>query len=131
MKCIGRRILLAVATALTWNSASAKQIFAIDSECTSCSYYTTHICVSPFLHNEHLANSIEKQISSRFEPCLSEKQRSLRSTEIMESFIHSSQFQYVVASAAIAIIPGRGSQNSFHGLVQCTLKQLLSSSTLN
>ncbi|VDO15467.1 unnamed protein product, partial [Brugia timori] len=87
MQCIHRPILLIVAPVLFWNSVNARRIFAIDSECTSCSYYTTHICISPFLYSEHLVNSIEKQISSRFEPCLNgsqrETERPSRSTEIM------------------------------------------------
>uniref|UniRef100_A0A1I8EAV3 Uncharacterized protein n=1 Tax=Wuchereria bancrofti TaxID=6293 RepID=A0A1I8EAV3_WUCBA len=87
MQCVDRRILLIVAPVLFWNSVNARRIFAIDSECTSCSYYTAHICISPFLYSEHLVNSIEKQISSRFEPCLNgsqrEAERPSRSTEIM------------------------------------------------
>ncbi|MCP9266379.1 hypothetical protein DINM_021925 [Dirofilaria immitis] len=74
MQCIDRRALLVVAAALIWNSVNAREIFAIDSECTSCSYYSTHICISSFLYSEHLINSIEKRISSRFEPCLNESQ---------------------------------------------------------
>ncbi|OZC08416.1 hypothetical protein X798_04616, partial [Onchocerca flexuosa] len=65
MQCVGRRTLLVVAATLIWSSVNARQIFAINSECTSCSYYTTHVCISPFLYNERLVNSIEKQISSR------------------------------------------------------------------
>ncbi|EFO18796.1 hypothetical protein LOAG_09699 [Loa loa] len=88
MQCVGRRTLLIVAAALVWNSVSSRRIFVIDSECTSCSYYTTHICISPFLYSEHLVNSIERQISSRFEPCLNGSQREAdrrpsRPTEIM------------------------------------------------
>lgn len=70
MQCFDRRTLLVVVAALIWSSVNARQIFAINSECTSCSYYTTHVCISPFLYNERLVNSIEKQISSRF-LCLS------------------------------------------------------------
>ncbi|KAL3981817.1 hypothetical protein ACH3XW_44635 [Acanthocheilonema viteae] len=87
MQCVGRRTLFIVTAALLWSSVNARRIFAIDSECTSCSYYTTHICISPFLYSEHLVNSIEKQISSRFEPCLNGSKRKteqlLRSAEIM------------------------------------------------
>ncbi|VDO38034.1 unnamed protein product [Onchocerca flexuosa] len=88
MQCVGRRTLLVVAATLIWSSVNARQIFAINSECTSCSYYTTHVCISPFLYNERLVNSIEKQISSRFQPCLNGSQQKakqpLRSTKIIE-----------------------------------------------
>uniref|UniRef100_A0A915PE30 Uncharacterized protein n=1 Tax=Setaria digitata TaxID=48799 RepID=A0A915PE30_9BILA len=62
---------------------------AIYSECTSCSYYTAHICVSPFLYSKHLVNNIEKQISSRFAPCLNKSQQEVeqqsQSTEVIRS----------------------------------------------